>query len=89
MRDLLRRLYELLIGSDYGWFEDEDASESRATGDQVEKLEKQLGHLEDKKRKDEALESILKSKIPGFKEYIVSDSEITVVVKPEVGKEKA
>ena len=40
MKDLLRRLYELLIGSDYGWFEDEDASESRATGDQVEKLEK-------------------------------------------------
>ena len=85
MRVLLRRLYELLIGSDYGWFEDEDASESRAAGDQVEKLEKQLGHLEDKKRKDEALEIILKSRIPGFKEYMVSDSEITVVVEPEVG----
>ena len=84
MRDLLRRLYELLIGSDYGWLEDEDASRSRAVGDQVEKLEKQLRHLEDK-RKDEALESILKSKIPGFKEYVVSNSEITVVVEPEVG----
>ena len=84
MRDLLRRLYELLIGSDYGWLEDEDASRSRAVGDQVEKLEKQLRHLEDK-RKDEALESILKSKIPGFKEYVVSNSEITIVVEPEVG----
>ena len=84
MRDLLRRLYELLIGSDYGWFEDEDASESRAAGDQVEKIENQLGHLENKK-KDEALERILKSRIPGFKEYIVSDSEIAVVVEPEVG----
>ena len=84
MRDLLRRLYELLIGSDYGWLEDEDASRSRAVGDQVEKLEKQLRHLEDK-RKDEALESILTSKIPGFKEYVVSNSEITVVVEPEVG----
>lgn len=84
MRRLIRKFYELLIGSNYGWLEDEDASKSRAAGDQVEKIENQLGHLEDKK-KDEALERILKSRIPGFKEYIMSDSEITVVVEPEVG----
>ena len=84
MRRLIHKFYELLIGSNYGWLEDEDASKSRAAGDQVEKIENQLGHLENKK-KDEALERILKSRIPGFKEYIVSDSEITVVVEPEVG----
>ena len=82
MRNLLRRLYVLLIGSDYRWwFEDEDANESR---DQAKKLEKQQRRLKDQ-RKVEALKILLKSRIPGFVGYDVIDNEIAIIVEPEVG----
>lgn len=75
MRSLIHRFYE--------WLVDRDASESKAE-DQAKKLEKQRRHLEDK-LKVEALEILLRSRIPGFVGYEVIDNEIVVLIEPEVG----
>ena len=62
---------------------DRDASESKAE-DQTKRLEKQQRRLKDR-QKVEALEILLKSRIPGFVGYDVINNRIVVRIEPEVG----
>ena len=75
MRNFIHRFYE--------WLMDRDASESKAEN-QVKKLEKQQRRLKDW-RKVEALEILLKARIPGFVDYHIIDDKIAVYIEPEVG----
>ena len=75
---------ENLIHRFFRWFAIEEDSNKSKIEVNSEKLEKQKRHLKDQK-KIEALNLLLKVRVPGFVGYNVIENKIAVFVEPEVG----